>query len=111
MELKKMAVTAIMLNGKAVEAYSIQTANEAYKLKQSFGVYAARGFFTTVAQDGTNVRHFLPKAKFDEEILRFDPEILPKGRVGRPATEDRLIAIDQKVNKILDILCASAPLR
>lgn len=121
MELKKMPVTPIILNGKPVEAYSIQTANKAYKLRKTFGYYAARGFFTTVTKDGKNVRHFLPKVKFDEEILRFDPGIPSKGKIGRPATEDRLIALDQKVNaldqkvnKMLDILCAlraSASLR
>lgn len=109
-----MPATPIMLNGKPAEAYSIRTANKAYKLRHSFGFYAERGFFTTVAKDGTNVRHFLPKGKFEEEILRFDPGILSKGKIGRPATEDRLIALDQKVNKILDILSAlraSASLR
>ena len=111
MELKKMIVTPILVNGEPLAAYSIQTANEAYKLEKSFGDYAKLGFFTIVAKDGMSARHFLPKNKFEEEILRFDPEVLTKGKRGRPATEDRFIAIDQKLNKILDILCSSASLR
>ena len=104
MELKPMKVEAILVNGEPIRAYSIQTANDAYKLPNSFGVYAARGYFTSVAQDGKDVKHYLPKDNFDEEIVRFELEGKHGKKKGRPAVEDRIIALHAKVDRILELL-------
>ena len=104
MELKPMKIEAILVKGEPIRAYSIQTANDAYNLPKSFGVYAARGYFSTVAQDGKDVKHYLPKDKFDEEIVRFDLEGKPGKKKGRPAVEDRIIALHVKVDRIIELL-------
>lgn len=102
MELKKMPVVAIMHKGIAIETYTVQTANETYKLEKSFGEYAKMGYFTIVSRDGSTHRHFLPKKTFHEEILRFNHESIPRAKTGRPSNEDRLMSIEQKLDKLLE---------
>ena len=118
MELKKMETVAIKVKGVPTLAYTIQEANDTYKLPQSFGVYAQRGYFTTVAQDGKSIKHFLLKDKFDIEILSFELDGNASKKHGRPALEDRIVALHAKIDRLTSLidriaseLGVSAPLR
>lgn len=101
MELKQMEKVAIKLNGKPILAYTIQTINDVYKFPKSVG---SLGWFTTVAQDGKDVRHFCPCESFEREIAAITDENAP-GKVGRksgrPSIEERLMRIEYKQDLIL----------
>ena len=104
MELKQIEPVAIKVNGTPILAYTVQSLNDAYRLPVSFGEYARRGHFTAVAHDGNTSKHYLPKDKFDVEIVKF---AVPPKRHGKPSLESRIIHIEEMLGRIFSELCGT----